>query len=123
MGGAETVMANHSSRAREQQTLIRLIEGSAIVRAVDRWAGRLERSFRSSRIHAWSQPRMAAIAKLPRDERWRRGGAVLVTAAMVHLALLFARHPGAGWRALVIPAVVATQGVLLLMASTGDRRD
>src|SRR5262245_35949790 len=110
MDGAETMMADRSSRPTERRVLIRLIEGSAIVRGIDRWAGRVERSFLSSRIHAWSAPRMAAIAALSRDEQCRRGGTILVTAVIVHLALLFARHPGAGWRALVIPAVVAAQG-------------
>ena len=64
-----------------------------------------------------------AVAERPADERRHGFGLMLLTAALVHVALLLVRQPGAGWRTLVIPVVMAAQGLLLVIASRGNRRE
>jgi hypothetical protein len=106
--------------AAEHRPLVRLAEGSVIARAIDRGASAVERAYLHSRVRALLLPWLTLTG--PADERRRWFGLMLLTAVAVHVALLLGRSQGAGWRNLVIPAVMAAQGALLVIASRAGRR-
>jgi hypothetical protein len=115
-------MANSFTSSPELETLSRLAEGSAIVRVLRRGVHALERTLEGSRSRVVVKAALAAVAPARQEEKWQAWGITLITAVALHLALLFARHANFGWRSLVIPAVIAAQGVLLVLAARGRLR-
>jgi hypothetical protein len=91
-----------------ERGVVRIIEGSAVVRAVDRLFGRIGAAARRSR----------ALSKVAAelDDGRTRPGAVVLTAVVTHLILMIAvaRPPAGYW--LILPMIYAAAGLLLLFA-------
>jgi hypothetical protein len=96
--------------------IVAVCRDSVIVGAFESAAGRAARAYHGSRTARWIGE---AIGEVSSDSGFGIG-VVLLTAAVVH-TLLLTLGPGLlGWRALLIPAIAAAQGaVLMLMANAG----
>ena len=99
-----------------QDAVIGILRGSAIVRAGSRLIETAQRAARQSSSHAiWSEL-AGAWRRSDRAVRLRSIGIALITAVVVHIALLLGQ-PLTGWRGFVVPAIALAQGLLLLAAS------
>jgi hypothetical protein len=91
-----------------ERGIVRIIEGSAVVRAVDRLFHRIAAAARQSR----SLPKAVALF----DDARTRPGAVVLAAVVTHLVLMIAvARPLAGYW-LILPSIFAAAGVLLVFA-------
>ena len=87
--------------------LMRVIEGSAIFRAIDRFVSRLVIGFSHSRL----VPQIKYQAKHAAAHR----GATLLTAVAVHVLLVATLGRPMLWYWLILPALFAVAGLLLLL--------
>ena len=94
---------------------------SAIVRAVDRMTVSLQRSWQSSATGQTLAHAANAFAGEPRRDRWSAVGLIVLTAVAVHVFLMIVNAPRPGWFWIVIPALAALFGALVLAAAR-DRR-
>ena len=99
-----------------QNAAIAILRSSAIVRAVSRVIEAVERAARQSSSQRLWLELTGAWRRADRAVRLQSIGTALVTAVVVHIALLLGR-PLPGWRGLVVPAIALAQGLLLLAAS------
>lgn len=93
--------------------VVRVVEASAAVGAVDRALDRFRASAHTSVIVGALAARWAAWRGQPPVDRTRNTGIALLTAAGVHVALSLWQGPVAGWLWLVAPAVAAAFGALM----------
>src|SRR4051812_3229758 len=114
-------MAADTARAAERR-LIAIFERSAIVRALDAVARRIERAWADSRLSVSARGAADRWRSTPRPLRLRLSGVALVTASVIHVLLTLTQHPLPGWRWLLIPMVIAAQGALLMLMSNGETR-
>ena len=99
-----------------QNAAIGILRSSAIVRVASRMIETVDRAARQSASHAIWSGVTAAWRRSDRATRRRSIGIALVTAVVVHIALLLGQ-PLPGWRGFVVPAIALAQGLLLLAAS------
>lgn len=103
-----------------QDSAIGILRSSAIVRFVERLIDAVERTARQSTSHAIGSELAAAWRRADRAVRLRSVGTALVTAVLIHAALM-ALQPLPGWRAFVVPAIALAQGLLLIVSSPSPR--
>ena len=86
--------------------VVRAIEGSAIVRGVERAGRFIAAAASSSRVLSAARPMGREIAAWP--------GEMLLTAAAVHVVLAFIGSRPPAWYWLIIPAGFAAAGAVLM---------
>ena len=97
-----------------------IIRSSALVGAVASVIAAFERAAPGSFTRSICAPVLKAWCQSDRALRFRSIGTVLVTAVIVHAALMLLR-PVPGWRAFVVPAIALVQGLLLIVLSAPPR--
>lgn len=102
--------------APDEARVVRLVEASAAVGAVDRVLGHLRTAARSSVIVGAIATRWDAWRSQPATDRTRGTGIALLTAAGFHLLLSLWQRPVAGWLWLIVPSLVAVIGALMALA-------
>ncbi len=102
--------------------VIPTLESSIVVGAADRGLSAADRAVAHSTAARWLRQARERWRQLPHGLQQRAGGVALLTAAVVHVALALWRQTPPGWLWLVIPALSAAVGVVLLMASTASPR-
>lgn len=103
-------------------TLIALFDQSRIGQQLGRAAGAVERAFAASRLRV-TLTTIDRWRSLAHAEQLRLSGIALVTASLVHVALMVIRSTAPGWRWLVIPGICAAQGAVLLVMSKAPRHE
>ena len=95
----------------------RYLGSSAVVQRVDGAFRKLSWWWANSRSAALMATAGIALSQLAHSERVRGVGLALVVAAVVHVAMMMAQGPRAGWVWLVVPALAGAIGVMLLVAA------
>ena len=93
-----------------RDTIVALCRTSTLVGVFERVTGRITQAYQGSRTanvigHAISSLHAGSTKNI---------AIVLISAAAVHVSILVASSGLPGWRMLVIPAIAAAQGALLL---------
>ena len=100
--------------------LIRIVRSSTLAGVAGRAIAAFEQAARGSFTRSIGAPFAAAWRTFDRSQQLRSLGTVLVTAVIVHAALMLLR-PLPGWRAFVVPAIALVQGLLLIVMSAPPR--
>jgi len=98
-----------------------LVESSAIARQATALAARAGTYARASRLSHRLAAAAAYWAALPASERISSLGLVLVCAAVTHVALTLTQGAPGHWLWLIVPGIIASQGLLLM--AMGRRRE
>jgi hypothetical protein len=101
----------------QDRTIVAVCRDSVIVGAFESAAGRVARAYHGSRTARWIGEAISAA----RSDSGLGIGVALLTAAVVHTALLTLGSGISDWRALLIPAVGAAQGVVLMLMANARR--
>jgi hypothetical protein len=100
--------------------IIGIVRSSALAGVAAGVIAAFEQAARGSFTRSICAPFAAAWRTFDRSQRLRSIGMVLVTAVIVHAALMLLR-PLPGWRAFVVPAIALVQGLLLIVMSAPPR--
>jgi hypothetical protein len=103
-----------SPAALDEAVVVKVIQQSAIVGWLHTWLCRYDAAARSS----WMGESIGRIRSdwrvVPRPARLAATGVFLITAAAVHLGLLYMQRRTVGWLWVVVPGIVLAQGLMLL---------
>jgi hypothetical protein len=108
---------SHATGAHKDAAIVAVCRDSAIVGAFERAAGLVARAYHGSRTARWIGN---AIGAVRRDSGFGIG-VTLLTAAVAHTALLIVGPGVSGWRAVLIPAIAAAQGAVLMLTANARR--
>jgi len=93
----------------------RYLRGSAIVVALDRATVALERWWRASQSGQRAAAFAVALRHMPPRQQQQRIAVVLLSAAAVHVTLTMIQGPRPGWFWLIVPAMAALFGLLVIV--------
>jgi hypothetical protein len=100
----------------------RYLRRSTIVAAVDRATVALERWWQASRTGQSSVWFADRVRRTPRRERWQAIAIVLVVAVAVHVTLMMIQGPRPGWFWLIVPAMAALFGLLVIAGARSQQQ-
>lgn len=108
--------AQSKNEAANSAALVAVVESSGFVRGVERVVGVVCEAGRTSAVVALVTGALGAWLRQSLIDRIRLSGVALVSAAVVHLALMLWHGPTPGWLWLVVPALAVGFGGLMMLA-------
>jgi len=100
----------------------RYLRRSAIVAALDRATVALERWWRASRSGQRAAAFADALGHTPLWQQQQRIAVVLLIAAAVHVTLMMIQGPRPGWFWLIVPAMAALFGLIMIVGARSQQQ-
>jgi hypothetical protein len=100
----------------------RYLRRSAIVDALDRATIALERWWGASSVGQLSSAFAHTFSRTPLRQQRQQIGVVLIVAVAVHITLMMIQGPRPGWFWLIVPAMAALFGLLLMAGSRSQQQ-